>query len=114
MFDPTDFVCRLPFPWLSAANASDQLAALGADQLLVAHLVGQTGAELTETVVTFGPRARPGASALAKQAAECGGDNSLVRVSPALAVGLSYSGPAWTSDERKSLLEAAVAKASTA
>ena len=67
------FVCRLPFPWLSAADAAGQLAALGAEQVRVSRLVGPQGRTVTETVVRFAAGARPGAAELIRQAVDCGG-----------------------------------------
>lgn len=72
-FSSTSFVCRLPFPWLSAADAPSQLAAMGAVRAAESRLVSPEGADVTETVIEFAPGARPGLTALRQQAAECGG-----------------------------------------
>jgi hypothetical protein len=127
-FDAADFVCRLPFPWLSAANAASQLAALGADQVFVSRLVGPTGVAVTETLVTFGAAARRGTDELRRQAVDCGGTTTergsaevieggagdmswAVRVSASLALAMTYEGTPLTRRAQESLLRRAAAKA---
>lgn len=124
-FSAAAFVCRLPFPWLSAADAAGQLAAIGAEQVRVSRLVAPGGPEVTETVVTFTTGARPGAAALRRQALECGatlarrgadttawyhrgGTTLAVRTSGTLAVAVEYVGTGLSRHRQEVLLERAV------
>lgn len=130
-FDATDFVCRLPFPWLSTANTASQLSALGADQVRVSRLVGPTGVDVTETLVTFGVAARAGTDALKRQAAACGGTTTergsgevieggagemtwAVRVSASSALAMTFEGTSLTHHEQETLLRRAAAKTASA
>jgi predicted short-subunit dehydrogenase-like oxidoreductase (DUF2520 family) len=113
---------------LSTTNAANQLAALGADQVLVSRLVGPTGVDVTETLVTFGVAARAGIDELRRQAVDCGGTTTergdaevieggagemswAVQVTASLALGLTYEGRPLTQHALESLLRRAAAKA---
>jgi len=130
IFSATNVACRLSFPWLSAADSPRQLAALGADQVRVARLVGPAGREVTETVVSFPIAAWPGPAELGRQALDCGGTpvrsatgttawstqgrtTLAVRTDPSRAVAVEYADAGLSRHQQEQLVDRAVVKAAT-
>jgi len=123
------FLCRLEFPWLTAADTATGLAALQAQRVTVARLVSPNGAEVTETLVEFAPDARRGMAALRSQAVACGGrpdgrGNQLamwsaadgqptwvVRTSGPIALAVTYTDSGLSRRQQQTVMDRAWAKA---
>lgn len=127
-----NFVCRLDFPWLTAADTATGLAALEAERVTFARLVSPSGAELSETLVEFAPGTTLGIAALRRQAVACGGRSDrrgyelalwsaadgeptwALRTSGSIAVAVTYTGSGLSRRQQQTVMDRAWAKGSRA